>query len=83
MNKTSAVSQVKFIVQLLISFSGGAFFVEMSYNKPTCREVSPGLDAPRVGWLEVFGKLPATRGASNSGLTEPASMFGFYLMPFR
>ena len=45
------------------------------------------------GWLEVsrtyrakrggFGKLPATRGASNPGLTEPASMFGFYHMPFR
>jgi hypothetical protein len=44
-------------------------------------------------WLEVsrtyrakrggFGKLPATRGASNPGLTEPASMFGFYHMPFR
>jgi hypothetical protein len=30
-----------------------------------------------------FGKLPATRGASNPGLTEPASMFGFYHMPFR
>jgi hypothetical protein len=28
-------------------------------------------------------KLPATRGASNPGLTEPASMFGFYQMPFR
>jgi hypothetical protein len=36
------------------------------YNKHTCREVSPGLE------------LPATRGASNPGLTEPASMFGFY-----
>ena len=44
------------------------------YNKHTCREVSPGLDAPRVA---------ATRGASNPGLTEPASMFGFYHMPFR
>ncbi len=30
-----------------------------------------------------FGKLPATRGASNLGLTEPASMFSFYPMPFR
>jgi hypothetical protein len=39
------------------------------YNKHTCREVSPRGE---------FGKLPATRGASNSGLTEPASMFGFY-----
>jgi hypothetical protein len=39
------------------------------YNKHTCREVSLGGE---------FGKLPATRGASNSGLTEPASMFGFY-----
>ena len=38
-----------------------------------------------LGWLEVFrthlaslgefGKLPATLGASNPGLTEPASMF--------
>jgi hypothetical protein len=45
------------------------------------------------GWLEIsrthqakrggFGKLPATRGASNPGLAEPASMFGFYHMPFR
>jgi hypothetical protein len=30
-----------------------------------------------------YGKLPATRGASNPGLTEPASMFGFYHMLFR
>jgi hypothetical protein len=43
--------------------------------------------APRThrGWLEVsrakrgeFGKLPATRGAFNPGLTEPANTFGFY-----
>ena len=61
------------------------------YNKHTCREVSPGLDAPRVAVSfpnspserGEFGKLPATRGASNPGLTEPASMFGFYHMPFR
>jgi hypothetical protein len=49
------------------------------YNKHTCREVSPGLDAPRVAgsfpnspsegrW--VRGKLPATRDASNPGLTS-------------
>ena len=49
------------------------------YNKHTCREVSPELDAS----LGEFGKLPATRGASNPGLTEPTSMFGFYHMPFR
>jgi hypothetical protein len=56
------------------------------YNKHTCREVSPGLDAR--GWLDVsrtyrakrgdFGKLPATRCRSNPGLTEPENMFGFY-----
>ena len=38
--------------------------------------VSPRLDAPRVA-----GRV--SRGASNLGLTEPASMFGFYHMPFR
>ncbi len=43
------------------------------YNKHTCREVSPGLDAPRVAYRAKrgeFGKLPATRGASNPGLTS-------------
>ena len=35
------------------------------------KEVSPGL------------KLPAILGASNPGLTEPASVFRFYLMPLR
>jgi hypothetical protein len=39
---------------------------ERFYNKHTCREVSPGLDAPSL-----------------AGLTEPATMFGFYHMPFR
>jgi hypothetical protein len=51
------------------------------YNKHTCREVSPGLDAPRVAGS--FPNSPSERGASNPGLTEPASMFGFYHMPFR
>ena len=47
-----------------------------------------GIGLTHRGWLEVsrthvrakrgeFGKLPATRGASNPELTEPASMFGF------
>jgi hypothetical protein len=63
------------------------------YNKHTvlAGSVSPGLDPPRVaGSFRThrakrgeFGKLPAIRGASNPGLTEPASMFGFYHMPFR
>ena len=29
-----------------------------------------------------LGKLPATQGASNPELTEPASMFCFYLTPY-
>jgi hypothetical protein len=45
-------------------------------------------DWTHLWWLEVsrthrakqgeFGKLPATQGASNPGLTKPASMVGFY-----
>jgi hypothetical protein len=57
-----------------------------SYITKSCREVTQGLDAPRVAGsfpnlpskVGKFGKLPATLGASNPGLTEPASMFGFY-----
>ena len=33
--------------------------------------------------FSMFYKLPATRGASNPGLTEPASVFRFYFMPLR
>ena len=49
-----------------------------------------GLDAPRVaGFPELTersevssGNFQPPGGASNPGLTEPASMFSFYPMPF-
>jgi hypothetical protein len=65
---------------------------ERFYNKHTCREVSPGLDAPpslagsfpnspsEARWVRETSSHPKW---SNHGLTEPATMFGFYHMPFR
>ena len=38
-----------------------------------------GWKFPELG----FGKLPATRSASNPRFTEPGSKLGFYLMSFR
>ena len=53
------------------------------YKEHTCREVSPGLDAPRDrAERGEFGKLPATQGASNPGLTS-LQVCRFYLMPLR
>ena len=51
-------------------------------TKHTCRFGESGIGRTSGGWkfpeltsLGEFGKLPATRCASNPGLTEPASMF--------
>ena len=47
------------------------------YNKRTCREVSPGLDAPRVA-----GSFPNSSWSEERYVQyrtpEPTSMFGFY-----
>ena len=80
--------------QAVHTFLQDSIWLHVFYKKHTCREVIPGLDAPRVpgsftnlpSWaIDVSSEnfQPPELSASNPVLTEPASVFRFYLMPLR